>query len=556
MLSCLGMSGCGEDPFGCGSDEQCGGDGQCEANGYCSFPDPTCPSGRRYGDLAGGGLANVCVNEDDIAGTETGGVGQTSTTTSGSTTTATGSTTGEPDESTGEVPTACVDDIDCSDGLACNGEEVCGADGFCEDGTPPCPEAPTNCEGCRETADGADCTIVAADADEDGFGSTACVDAPGDDCADDDATIFPGAEEVCDGVDNDCNGLTEMDEGASIYGAPSLIAGAIFGDLAYSDTDQVYGIAYDTLSTGRRFTAFDLGQSQVVDPLAFPEEVNGRVHLDFSGETFVAVYRQTGGCIQRQGIDANGFVGVSTPVDTIGGVGTQYGTGEFADVGLGVAWDRPGLFAVRLLAPDLSPTGNTVTMSVNPERRQPRLARVGTTIAIVWGGDTAELGFYSQDLEELSVAELTDDPGSQIYGNADVVPMGDGFGAAYVTGVASQRVEYVEYESDGSLRCGPITLADPGDARLHDVDAYDGVAAVYLTSGEDWVLRRVRENCEPLEEPVVIESIPFFGENGTVDINASGVGIATQIFDSGGGNTARISFRALGPNLCDAPAER
>ncbi len=82
------------------------------------------------------------------------------------------------------------------------------------------------------------------------------------------------------------------------------------------------------------------------------------------------------------------------------------------------------------------------------------------------------------------------------------------------------------------------------------------VAAVCLTSGDDGVLRRVRENCEPLEEPVVIESVPFFGENGTVDINASGVGIATQIFDSGGGNTARISFRVLGPNLCDAPAQR
>jgi len=34
--------------------------GVCEPNGWCSFADPGCPSGRRYGDLAGEGLAGDC----------------------------------------------------------------------------------------------------------------------------------------------------------------------------------------------------------------------------------------------------------------------------------------------------------------------------------------------------------------------------------------------------------------------------------------------------------------------------------------------------------------
>ncbi len=57
--------GCQTEPFGCESNEQCQVDaaaGVCEANGYCSFSDPECASGRRYSNLAGGGLAGLCVN--------------------------------------------------------------------------------------------------------------------------------------------------------------------------------------------------------------------------------------------------------------------------------------------------------------------------------------------------------------------------------------------------------------------------------------------------------------------------------------------------------------
>ncbi len=59
------FSGCQSEPFGCDSNEQCQVDtaaGVCEANGYCSFSDPECESGRRYSNLAGGGLAGLCVN--------------------------------------------------------------------------------------------------------------------------------------------------------------------------------------------------------------------------------------------------------------------------------------------------------------------------------------------------------------------------------------------------------------------------------------------------------------------------------------------------------------
>lgn len=50
--------------FPCDADEQCSRDGAtgvCQASGYCSFPDASCDSNQRYGELAPGELAGTCV---------------------------------------------------------------------------------------------------------------------------------------------------------------------------------------------------------------------------------------------------------------------------------------------------------------------------------------------------------------------------------------------------------------------------------------------------------------------------------------------------------------
>ncbi len=135
-------------------------------------------------------------------------VATSETTTSDPTTGPADPTTTASEPSTG--PDVCGDDDECSDGLFCNGLELCvpgtsEADlAGCAPGTPPCGLDQT----CQEV--GAVCLgacEVDADLDNDGVDGLAC---GGTDCDDTNPEIGPDKAEVCDalGIDEDCNPAT------------------------------------------------------------------------------------------------------------------------------------------------------------------------------------------------------------------------------------------------------------------------------------------------------------------------------------------------------------
>jgi len=98
----------------------------------------------------------------------------------------------------------CSVDSECDDGQFCNGVETCDAEDVsadargCVGGEAPCPV-------CDEDAD--ECSSECPDADGDGQADAAC---GGIDCDDTDRDVFAGATEICDeaGIDEDCDPTT------------------------------------------------------------------------------------------------------------------------------------------------------------------------------------------------------------------------------------------------------------------------------------------------------------------------------------------------------------
>ncbi len=94
-----------------------------------------------------------------------------------------------------------MDPLDCADGMVCHpvdGTPMCNPYCFTE---ADCPDGWECVTGIHTTFPDAG-LCHCADGDEDG----ACFL---EDCDDGDATVFPGATEECDGVDNDCDGITD-----------------------------------------------------------------------------------------------------------------------------------------------------------------------------------------------------------------------------------------------------------------------------------------------------------------------------------------------------------
>ncbi len=115
-----------------------------------------------------------------------------------------------------------------------------------------------NCDGDIDDSTAIDATLWYPDVDEDGYGDpaleiSACLQptahlSDGSDCNDSEAASNPGATEICDGIDNDCDGGS--DESDEVYGTNETCPGTscldIFNEQAAA-SDGFYWIDPDAL---------------------------------------------------------------------------------------------------------------------------------------------------------------------------------------------------------------------------------------------------------------------------------------------------------------------
>ena len=139
---------------------------------------------------------------------------------------------GDPDSATEscEQPSGTVADPGASGSFDCDDTSAAANPGEDE----VCDEVDNDCDGDVDE-EATDAATWYVDVDGDGYGSDAFTtedceqptgfEATADDCNDGDADINPDATELCDGVDNDCDGDTDED------GTPD-------GDTYYADADS------------------------------------------------------------------------------------------------------------------------------------------------------------------------------------------------------------------------------------------------------------------------------------------------------------------------------
>ncbi|MBM4365892.1 MAG: putative metal-binding motif-containing protein [Deltaproteobacteria bacterium] len=228
---------------------------------------------------------------------------------------------GNGDKETGDT------EVDPNDCVEEDGDGYCTSEGDCDDNDASInPDAAEICDGldnnCDGTADEGVTTTFYRDVDTDGFGnaaeSTTACEQPegyvtnGDDCDDAEAKAYPGNSEVCDGIDNDCNGTVDDGVGTTYYAdADKDGYGDAAGSAVYCEGTQPEGYVLDNTDCDDSTAAAYPGNTEVCDTIDnncdgnVDEGVTTTYYADTDGDGFGDASMTTQDCSLPTGFSEN-----------------------------------------------------------------------------------------------------------------------------------------------------------------------------------------------------------------------------------------------------------
>jgi hypothetical protein len=422
---------------------------------------------------------------------------------------------------------------------------------------------------CEESGSGTACTVSGKDGDGDTFGDALCAQAtrPAEDCDDTNGAVNPDASEACNGLDDDCNGKDDVDDGFQLYGTAEPLVIAVGG--AYQPSivwgSDSYGMAWTDARDGKARIYFALVAPDgtlkttpigISDP-AFPA-ASVRPTIAWSGTEFAVVWN--GFRFQRVSAEGTPMGGIVT--STVPGL-------EPAITWTGAAWQvaylRQSVRGIGVSAQGQLSTEQTISGAGSTDAQALGAAVVGSTIGVTWDIGTPSppgvVHFARTDaaLTVLGEGAITPDPapagvineGARVGGLANV------FGVAWrQSESATKRAQYAERGTDGSPGCGPLDLDAGVDPYPQAVGTLGTRTSVLIQDGVGATaaleLARIGDACTSLGTiPVATGNLNDPDRNAAM---AKGPNGYILVWVEGAAATRAIHRRVLGPNLCDAPS--
>jgi hypothetical protein len=335
----------------------------------------------------------------------------------------------------------------------------------------PCTSADSHCTSrCEDGAGSAGCVVKAADVDGDSFGDTLCSLASGTDCDDAHDTVYPGASETCDGLDNDCDGATDLNDGLTLSGSNQAIAERSSIDLAWNPYLSHFGwVAHRSYQNWLAIFSGSLSTAGVLGTRETPTFANIgvdyiRPHLAYSSNASAGSNGY--GIVYYQG-NQGGVAAHWSYMNGYGGTGADYVFSNSSDPAIATLSSNDFVMAFpaggNLTFGRIQAGQSLVDSTTIPEGPTfVRIAAAGTQSAVVYhSGQKIKWVRASSAFVLGSPAELAADGGEP-----DITGTSNGYAVAWPT---ADGAVFSLVKADGTPICNRSVLF--GNAQLQSGDA-------------------------------------------------------------------------------------